>query len=126
MTAARYDRPTNPAPEPPLTLFDTAPLFVTPARASTIEGAFEAFHEANPWVYDALARLAYDLVARGRGKLGIAMLWEVLRWQYAIATTDDSSAFKLNNNFRSRYARRLMDNEPVLRGVFETRALTTP
>ena len=122
----RFDAPRPALPEPPPSLFDTAPLFVAPAPGETIEGTFRAFHEANPWVYDALVRLARDMVARGRPRLGIGMLFEVLRWQWQLATTDGASDFKLNNNYRSRFARLIMESEPDLAGVFETRALTAP
>ena len=42
------------------------------------------------------------------------------------ATTDEHSGFKLNNNYRSRYARLIMEQEADLEGVFQIRELTTP
>ena len=95
-------------------------------RRRTIAERFDAFHDANPWVYDALVGLARDLVNRGRRRIGIGMLYEVLRWQYYRATTDEASDFKLSNDYRSRYARLIMDNESDLAGVFELRELTSP
>jgi len=50
------------------------------------------------------------------------MLWEVLRWNRFLATADPE-AWKLNNNYHSRYARLLMTNNPELAGVFELREL---
>jgi hypothetical protein len=47
----------------------------------------------------------------------------VLRWEWQGATTDPNAEWKLNNNYRSRFARLIMDNEPDLAGVFETREL---
>lgn len=82
---------------------------------------FEAFHRANPRVYATLARLARQAVAAGKRRVGIKMLWEVMRWEMWITTTDD--AFRLNNNWPSRYARLLMQREPDLAGLFETREL---
>lgn len=109
------------------TLFDhglaPVPVAVLDVHES-IEASFEAFHEANPWVYRALVELARDMHDRGRGRVGMKMLFEVLRWQHALATVDPSSEFKLNNNYHSRYARLIMDNEPDLAGLFETRKLT--
>lgn len=87
----------------------------------TLEERFRAFHEANPQVYAELVRLARDLVAKGHSRFGIGLLFEVLRWQRMLATTGDD--FKLNNNWRSRYARLIDRNEPDLAGVFETREL---
>ena len=86
-----------------------------------IEERFRLFHEANPQVYRELRRLALPLAHAGRKHLGIKMLWENLRYQYAL-TTDDGE-YKLNNNYTSRYARLLMEREPDLAGLFETRDL---
>lgn len=102
------------------TLFDTAPVFEP--STPTIGDAFEAFHTANPWVYDALVTLARDLRARGHERVGMKMLFEVLRWNWML-TTSSPDGFKLNNNMTSRYARLIMDNEPDLAGVFELREL---
>lgn len=91
----------------------------------TLQDQFEDFHDLNPWVYSDLVILTRDLVNRGHRRVGIGMLFEVLRWQRMMSTQDNASGFKLNNNYRSRYARLIMDNEPDLRDVFETRELRT-
>jgi hypothetical protein len=107
-----------------VTLFDE---FVDPTPgARSIEEAFLAFHKANPWVYAALVRLARELTNRGRTRIGIGMLFEVLRWQWYLRTTDANSDFKLNNNYRSRYARLIMASESDLDGAFDTRELKAP
>ena len=89
----------------------------------SIQDRFEAFHRLNPWVYEHLVRLARQLRQRGHERLGIGMLWEVLRWQVFMGTFDPSSEFKLNDHYRSRYARLIMDQETDLRGAFEIREL---
>ena len=86
------------------------------------ERRFQTFHTENPQVYRALVALARKAVRRGHRRIGIGMLYEVLRWQTMLATTDPD--FKLNNNYRSRYARLIMAQEPDLAGVFELRELT--
>jgi hypothetical protein len=86
---------------------------------SDYDERFAAFHRANPEVYDELRRLARDAKARGHRKLGVRMLWEVLRWNELDRATRE---FKLDNNFHSRYAR-LLDNEPDLGGLFDFREL---
>ena len=103
------------------TLFDLMPLEDVDEKLS-LEERFELFHARNPQVYETLRDLALDLVDRGKTKIGIAMIYEVLRWQHAMRTKDDNG-YKLNNDFRSRYARLIMDNEPRLAGVFETRRI---
>ena len=89
------------------------------AEWMTIEQRFEAFHIANPHVFDALQAMALGLRDVGVEKWGIAGLFEVLRWQSAIRT--DGDPYKLNNNYRALYARMLMEREPRLAGFFDVR-----
>jgi hypothetical protein len=105
-----------------LTLWRYVPVTT---RGLTIQQQFDLFHAANPWVYTALVQCARDLVGRGHRRLGIGMLAEVVRWQYFRQTTD-ASGFKLNNNYRSRYVRLIVEREPDLADLFETRELRTP
>ena len=88
----------------------------------TLDAQFEEFHKNNPEVYEELVRLARQMKARGHKQIGIKMLWEVLRWERAMKTTDQTE-WKLNNNYTSRYARLIMENEPDLEGFFVTREL---
>lgn len=84
-----------------------------------LEAEFLAFHKERPCVYTRLVSLARDLKRRGHTKVGIAMLYEVVRWQqYTVNTQDD---YKLNNNYRAYYARLIMKQEADLAGFFETR-----
>jgi len=94
---------------------------VGPPPGMTIEEAFRAFHAANPHVYRELVLLARRARRRGVERIGIGMLFEVLRWNVALRTGGDE--FKLNNNYRSYYARLIMMREPELADVFETRQL---
>jgi hypothetical protein len=87
---------------------------------SVLEKQFLAFHSENLQVYDKLVELAFILKDRGHRKIGIAMLFEQLRWLYAMKTTD-MGGFKLNNNYRAFYARMLMERNPALSGFFEIR-----
>ncbi|MGI0148620.1 MAG: hypothetical protein ACREDF_03695 [Thermoplasmata archaeon] len=86
-----------------------------------IQRAFEEFHALNPHVYDTLVRLARRYAEKHR-KAGIGHLWEVMRWQMFVETTGDEE-FRLNNNWKSRYARLIMAREPDLDGLFEIREL---
>lgn len=88
---------------------------------SVMEQRFKEFHAKNPQVYVSLVRLARQLKDRGHRKIGIKMLFEVVRWQTMLRTEGDP--FKLNNNYHSRYARKIMDQEPDLEGFFELREL---
>lgn len=97
---------------------------VQPQRAvpgQSLEEQFKAFHEANPHVYSALRSLALDMRRRGNRRIGMKMLFEVLRWHYWMTTDDQNSDFKLNNNYTAYYARELMANESALVDAFEVR-----
>ncbi len=100
-----------------------APEIQAPPSGLTIQQAFEQYHALNPWVYEALVKLARDSVARGRTRVGMKHLVEKLRWEWNRATVDPASEFKLNNNATSRYSRLIEAQEPDLAGVFELRVL---
>lgn len=51
------------------------------------------------------------------------MVWERARWEFVMGTDDQSSDFKLNNNYHSRYARLIMEQEDDLDGFFDLREL---
>lgn len=91
-----------------------------PDERPSLEARFAAYHEANPQVYRELVKLARRGVERGRKRLGISQLFEVLRWN-TMMTTDDPDGFKLNNDYRAGYARLIMEREADLAGVFEMR-----
>lgn len=84
---------------------------------------FLIFHYNNPKIYDILVRLARQGVGSGKKRIGIGMLWEVMRWEMGLDVVDDGEEFKLNNSYRSRYARLIMKTEPDLAEIFETRTL---
>ncbi len=98
-------------------------LIMAPEPAETIQGRFEQFHALNPWVYTELVFLARQLQTQGHRRIGLKMLFEVIRFNYLRRTVDPSSDFKLNNSMTSRYARLIMDNEADLADAFETREL---
>lgn len=90
-------------------------------KDETIQQAFLRFHSENVSVYLELRDLALEYQRTGV-YVGIAHLFEVLRHNRWLRTRGDQ--FKLNNNYRSRYARLLMSEEPELADYFETRRLT--
>jgi len=91
-----------------------------PASARlTIGQRFAQFHKANPSVYRNLVILTRRAYVAGRRRIGIRQLWEVLRWEYSLATVGD--AYKLNDHFTMHYARLIMATVPELKDMFETR-----
>ena len=92
----------------------------------TIQDRFWEFHRNNPHVYTELVKLTRQLVARGFTKVGMRMLWEVLRWNTMMKTIHLEGDYKLNDIYFSRYARLIMEQEPDLAGIYETRRLRKP
>jgi hypothetical protein len=98
----------------------------TPAQRKkrTIQERFERFHREHPEVYKHLHRLALQWRSYGHDQCAIGMLWEVLRWQRTVeGLPDPDEDYKLNDHYRSRYARLLMEEEPLLADFFEVREL---
>ena len=77
-------------------------------RPPTAADRFHEFHANNAQVADTLELLAAQMIDRGRKHFGIGLLFEVLRWNFYMTTTDANSDFKVNNNYRSHYARLLI------------------
>lgn len=109
-----------PRQAPPIPDSQTSLLDPTDTEADL---KFKAFHAANPRVYQELLKLTKEARAAGRTKVGIKMLWEVVRWNIWLQTSD--AHFKLPNNHHSRYARLIMDENPEFKDFFETRRLKT-
>tara|TARA_R110000824_G_scaffold60696_6_gene162072 strand:+ start:3942 stop:4478 length:537 start_codon:yes stop_codon:yes gene_type:complete len=105
---------TTPEPPPRQTITPKYP------SGATVKERFQIFHERNPHVYSRLRRLALQLRRRGRTNYGIKALIEVLRWDYALRT-DDDTPLKINNAYATPYAYRIMEHEPELQGFFRTR-----
>ena len=94
---------------------------VLPSRAKgTMETQFEAFHLRNPHVYTSIIAISKDLKKRGFRKGGMKMIFERLRWLYAIQTVGED--YKLNNNYTAFYARLVMATVPELDGFFAVRS----
>ncbi len=89
---------------------------------STIDRAFWDFHHKNPQVYRKIIDMTRSARLRGKRRIGMKMLFEVIRWEHLVHTRGDD--FALNNNYTSRYVRLLSEEHPELADMFETRRLT--
>jgi len=99
-------------------LLEEMPLLRS-ADASPLEVAFFDSHERNPQVYALLRRLAFEKKDRGAKRIGMRALWERMRWDFDVETTEHQPSF--NNNHAPFYARLLMQREPALQGIFNLR-----
>ncbi len=93
------------------------------APPSTIDAAFWDFHRKNPQVYRKLIEMTQQAKAAGRKRVGMKMLFEVIRWEHLVHTRSDD--FALNNSFTSRYTRILQERHPELADMFEVRRLSS-
>lgn len=106
------------------TLTRTSAGRITPAE--TIQERFERFDKENPEVYVEVVRLAFILLRKhGEGKVkwvSISAIWERMRSNF-LFEGNDASGYKLNNIYRSRYARKLIADYPQFGAVIQVREL---
>ena len=99
------------------------PLFPqSDGEMGKLELAFWTFHSSHPEVYRLLVRfcLEWREARGGEAQVGIGALFERVRWETSLQTTDEDG-LKLNNNHRAFSARLLMDSDPRLKEVFHLR-----
>ncbi len=87
-----------------------------------IQANFERFHAANPRVFHLWGRFTLQMIRAGFKRGSASLVAERIRWETGVATTSDPP-IKLNNNYRSRYARLWMRENPTRAGFFRTREL---
>jgi hypothetical protein len=92
----------------------------------TIQERFNAFHAANPQVFEYLVKLTQEKFVRGRERAGLKALWEQIRWNIAVGNIQVIGEYQLNNDFTSHYVRMLVAQYPAYRGLFEQRHLRAP
>ena len=83
---------------------------------------FIKFHRANPHIFEAIVNQARVFRRRKpEAKIGIALIWNLLRWENALSTTGE--VYKLPNDYQPYYARLVMHVCEDLEGIFETRKM---
>ena len=90
------------------------------AKGATLDERFAEFHRLNPWVLQNLEALASAWVAKGLKRLSVNMLFETLRHQSGMTAGIE---FRLDNSYRSRYARLMLERHPEWVDSIETRDL---
>lgn len=94
------------------------PIFET--VAPHIKEKFIEYHENNPHVFQLFLKYARELSKANRRHYGVVAISERIRWHLNVETTGDE--FKINNNYRSCYARLLVSKYPDEFGsMFEIR-----
>src|SRR5262245_12156125 len=97
-------------------------LFPDPPPGS-IQARFLRFHEENPLVWQYFLAAARALKESGRKKFGARAIIERLRWDMPLTTSGEG--YKLNDNYTSRYVRKLVEEYPEFEDLVELRSLRT-
>ncbi len=94
--------------------------WATPELSAMFE-SYQKWDDANRHFYPLFVRFTLQLADRGHRNIGVALIFERIRWESMIRTVGEE--WKLNNNYRSIYARRFMRDYPHLDGLFRLREL---
>jgi len=86
-----------------------------------LEKKFEEYHAENPQIYELFKKFSDDVCVSGLTKYSANAIFERIRWYVDIETNGDK--FKINNNYRPYYARKLMKDDNKFKGFFEVREL---
>lgn len=92
-------------------------------NTKSIQEQFEHFDQAHPEIYDEFRTIARDLLRGGRSRYGSKAILEVIRYHRILSGQDENELFKINNNYSSRYARKLMNEDERFGYFFEIREL---
>lgn len=84
-----------------------------------LQQRFNEFNQANPHVYNKIVQMTRDLKSQGHKKIGMQMIFEVLRWRSMMRT--NSKDYKLSNDYAAYYSRLIMQQEPDLDGIYTIR-----
>jgi hypothetical protein len=92
-------------------------------RNLSLADKFEIYDRANPQVYHEFKKFALELRRAGRKRASAALIFERIRWYTLVEGKQESGLpkFKMNNNYRAFYARKLAAEMPEFVGFFETR-----
>src|SRR5210317_844892 len=90
-------------------------------RQHEIDAEAAVFSSKNPKVNELFVRFTTEIINRGFKNYSVSAVFERIRWETDQADVDGKSTFKLNNNYRAWYARRIMETYPEYDGFFRTR-----
>lgn len=86
-----------------------------------IQTKFETYNSDNPEIYKLFTKFSGQVMKSGMTKYSANAIFERIRWYVDIETAGDK--FKVNNNYRPYYARKLMSENKEFAGFFEIREL---
>jgi hypothetical protein len=85
---------------------------------------FKSYHEKNPQIWEAFQKFARQAKDRGFKHYSANGIFEIIRWHTEVSARDN---FKIGNNYRPDYARKMMTDFPdEFDGFFRIRELKAP
>lgn len=90
-------------------------------RADELRDEFEAFLVEHPEVWRLFLHFTFQAINAGHKHMGVAAVWERIRWETTVGAQYTDESWKLNNNFRAPAARRFAELYPRHATFFRTR-----
>jgi hypothetical protein len=87
----------------------------------TKDEKFKQYDTNHPEVYQYLLFLCDNLRRRGLKRYGISPLLELIRWEFRVNRGNDD--FKIQNDFKPWYARKIAQENPEFAEFFEFRVM---
>jgi len=92
-----------------------------------IHEAFAAFDDEFPAVYEIFKRQIFRAQKKGIKKISAKYIFNWIRWECNFrrlgGPSDREMGFKINDAYIAHYARKFIDDYPLFRDLFETRAI---
>jgi len=84
---------------------------------------FKKYDEENPQIWEGFMKFAKKAKARGFKNYSANGIFEIMRWETGI---EGKGEFKISNNYRPDYARKMMKLYPAFEGFFRVKELKAP
>lgn len=81
---------------------------------------FKHYHEQNPQIWEAFKKYAFEAKKRNLKNYSANGIFEIIRWHTDVSSRDK---YKVNNNYRPDYARKMMGEFPEFKDFFMVREL---
>lgn len=81
---------------------------------------FEKYDRENPHIWEAFKKYSKQAKAKGFKQYSANGIFEIIRWHTNIESTEK---YKISNNYRPDYARKMMAEHPEFEGFFRTKQL---
>ena len=81
---------------------------------------FKKYDKENPHVWQGFVKFAKEAKSKGFKNYSANGIFEILRWHTGVNGNDQ---FKISNNYRPDYARKMMEVYPEFEGFFRVKQL---